>query len=308
MLRKFEIVILALFAAALAAPAMAAEPLVDTGWVKANLGKPGIVFLDITSNAAAYAKGHVPGAVFTDYSKDNWRVDTKVNGHKVSGVLPPVDHMEKLIGRLGIGNDDHVVILAAGSGAAEMGTATRIYWTFAVLGHDNVSIMNGGMAAWTADKANPLETAANKPAAKTFKADFRDELIATTDEVKAALKGGTTLIDSRPAAQNLGIMKSGSVRAFGTIPGAISVPGEYMTVNNGGQLRDKASLARLYEISNAPTKGKSITFCNTGHWASLGWFAEYALLGNKESAMYDGSLSEWTTEDNAPMERKVNLD
>ena len=291
-----------------AGTSLAAEPLVDTSWVKASLGKPGVVFLDVTSNPAAYAKGHVPGAVFTHYSKDNWRVDSKKNGRKVSGVLPPVDHMEKLIGKLGIGNDDHVVIVAAGAGAAEMGTATRIYWTFQVLGHDNVSIMNGGMAAWLADKANPLEANANKPAPKTFKAAFRDDLIATTDEVKAALADGTTLVDSRPASQNLGIVKSGAVRAFGTIPGAISVPGEYMTVNNGGQLRDKASLTRLYEISGAPTSGKSITFCNTGHWASLGWFAEYALLGNNQSAMYDGSLTEWTTEDGAPMERKVNLD
>lgn len=308
MMRKFQFAILTLFLAAVAAPAMAADPLVDTGWVKSNLGKPGIVFLDITSNPAAYAKGHVPGAVFTHYKKDKWRVDTKVNGHKVSGVLPPVDQMEKLIGGLGIGNDDQVVIIPAGAGAAEMGTATRIYWTFAVLGHDNVSIMNGGMAAWMKDKNNPLEAAANKPAAKTFKANFRDDLIATTDEVKAALKGGTTLIDSRPVAQNIGVVKSGAVRAFGTIPGAISVPGEYMTVNNGGQIRDKAALAKLYELSNAPTDGKAITFCNTGHWASLGWFAEYAVLGNKNTQMYDGSLSEWTAEDNAPMERKVNLD
>ncbi len=299
---------LALLLAFVSTVALAAEPLVDTGWVKANLGKPGIVFLDVTSNPAAYAKGHIPGAVYTHYKKDNWRVTGKSNGRKVAGVLPEIGKMEKLIGRLGIGNGDHVVIIANGSGAGEMATATRLYWTFLVLGHDNVSIMDGGMRAWTKDKANPLETAAAKPAAKTFKASFRPELIATTEEVKAAMSNGTTLIDSRPVAQNLGIIKSGKVRAFGTIPGAISVPGEYMTVNNGGQLRGGASLTKLYEMSKAPTTGKSITFCNTGHWASLGWFAEYALLGNKESAMYDGSLAEWTTRDDAPMDRKVSLD
>jgi len=45
-----------------------------------------------------------------------------------------------------------------------------------------------------------------------------------------------------------------------------------------------------------------------GHRASLGWFTEYALLGNRDGAMYDGSLAEWTTGDGAPMEQKVNLD
>jgi len=299
---------LAMILAMFAGSAFAAEPLVDSAWVKNHLDKPGIVFLDITSNPDAYAKGHVPGAVFTDYKKDKWRVDGKEHGHKVKGLLPPVDYMEKLIGGLGIGNDDQVVIIPNGSGAAEMGTATRIYWTFAVLGHDNVSIMNGGMAAWRADKSNPLETKASKLAPKTFTAHFRDDLIATTDEVKAAMHNGTALIDSRPVAQNLGIVKSGAVRAFGTIPGAISVPAEYMTVNNGGEIRDKASLDKLYKMSKAPTDGNAITFCNTGHWASLGWFAEYAVMGNKKTQMYDGSLSEWTAEDNAPMERKVDLD
>lgn len=305
---RLKLAALATILALFAGSAFAAEPLVDTAWVKNHLGKPGIVFLDITSNPDAYAKGHVPGAVFTDYKKDHWRVNIKENGQKVVGMLPPVDHLKKLIGGLGIGNDDQIVIIPNGSSAAEMGTATRIYWTFAVLGHDNVSIMNGGMAAWRADKSNPLETKANKPAPKDFAIHFRKDLIATTDEVKAAMHNGTHLIDSRPVAQNLGIVKSGAVRAFGTIPGAVSVPAEYMTVNNGGEIRDKASLEKLYQMSKAPADGKAITFCNTGHWASLGWFAEYAVMGNKNTRMYDGSLAEWTSDNKAPMERKVNLD
>ncbi len=71
---------LALLLAFVSTTAMAHQPLVDAGWVKANLGKPDVVFLDVTSNPAAYAKGHIPGAVYTHYKKDHWRVDTKYNG------------------------------------------------------------------------------------------------------------------------------------------------------------------------------------------------------------------------------------
>lgn len=288
--------------------AFAAEPLVDTGWVKANLGEPGIVFLDVTSNPGAYARGHIPGAVYTHYKKDKWRVDGKRNGRKVAGVLPDVSYLEMLIGRLGIGNSDHVVIIANGFGAGEMGTATRLYWTFKVLGHNEVSILNGGMNAWVKDRSNPLETAAAKPVAKIFKADFQDDLITTTEEMQAAVGNGITIIDSRPAEQFLGINKSGAVRAYGTVPGAVSVPGAYMTANGGGVIRDGDAMKKLYAMSSAPTDGEAITMCNTGHWASLGWFVNSEILGNKKTAMYDGSLAEWTTDDNAAMERKVSLD
>ncbi|UCH76060.1 MAG: sulfurtransferase [Rhodospirillales bacterium] len=291
-----------------AGAAAAAEPLVDSAWLKARLGTPGLVVLDVTSNPAVFARGHIPGAVYTHYGKDGWRVDGKKNGRKVAGVLPPIPRLEQLIGGLGIGNDDHVVIVANGFSAAEMGTATRIYWTFKVLGHDPVSILNGGMVAWRADKANPLEANVTKPAPKTFTAAFRPELIATTEDVRLALANGTALIDSRPADQYLGLNKSGSVSAYGTLPRAVSVPGAYMTVNGGGEIRDAGAMRQLYAMSQAPTDGEAITFCNTGHWASLGWFVNSEILGNKNTAMYDGSMADWTTEDDAPVERKVKLD
>ena len=97
-------------------------------------------------------------------------------------------------------------------------------------------------------------------------------------------------------------------RTYGTLPGSHSVPGEYMTVGGGGEIRGKGAMERLYAMQSAPSDGKAITFCNTGHWASLGWFVQSEILGDKDTAMYDGSLAEWTTEDGAPMDRKVSLD
>lgn len=295
--------LLVLFAGA----ALAAEPLVDAAWLKARLGTPGLVVLDATSNPAGYAQGHIPGAVFTHYGKDGWRVEGNKNGYKVRGVLPPVDRLAQMIGGLGIGNDDHVVIVANGFDAADMGTATRIYWTLKVLGHDAVSILNGGMSSWRADKANPLEMTANKPAPKPFTAHFRPELIVTDEQVRTAMANGTTLIDSRPVDEYLGINKSGAVRAYGTIPGAVSIPAAYMTENGGGQIRDAGAIKQLYAMSKAPTGGEAITFCNTGHWASLGWFVSSEILGNKNTAVYDGSMADWTADDDAPVERKVKL-
>ena len=62
-------------------------------------------------------------------------------------MLPPVEQISSLIGGLGIDNEDHVLLIPFGTSSSKMGTATRVYWTFKVLGHDKVSILNGGMAA-----------------------------------------------------------------------------------------------------------------------------------------------------------------
>ena len=84
----------------------------------------------------------------------------------IAGMLPPVEQISNLIGSLGIGNQDHVVLIPYGTSSSKMGTATRIYWTFKVLGHDKVSILNGGMAAYKKAKkpAFPIETPKLTPA------------------------------------------------------------------------------------------------------------------------------------------------
>ena len=95
-------------APAMTAPAAAepAQPLVSTDWLKPRLGDPGVFVLDIRSaidggGAEAYAKGHIPGAVHSDYDKAGWRVTR--NG--VAFMLPTLAQLEKLIGELGIDED-----------------------------------------------------------------------------------------------------------------------------------------------------------------------------------------------------------
>ena len=61
------------------AAAEPAAPLVSPQWLKDHLSDPAIVVLDIRSaidggGAEAYAKGHIPGAVHSDYDKAGWRV------------------------------------------------------------------------------------------------------------------------------------------------------------------------------------------------------------------------------------------
>lgn len=288
------------------AQAASAPPLVDVAWVKANSCKSGVVVLDIRNKLDGhsridYLRGHIPCAVYSNYLKAGWR--SKVDG--VIGQLSPVPKLEKLIGSLGINNKTHVVIYSAGTNALDMGSATRVFWTFKVLGDDNVSILNGGYAAYAADKNNKLQRGENKPTPATFVAHFRPDMIASMAEVEKAKKDGYMLVDNRPHNQFLGVNKHPKAARYGTIPGAVNLPESWLTQNNGGKFRSVAELKHLYALAHVPTHGKEITFCNTGHWASLGWFASSELLGNKHVKLYDGSMVQWSADKALPMEDRA---
>ncbi|MHB1144534.1 MAG: sulfurtransferase [Thiobacillus sp.] len=285
--------------------ALAADPLVDTAWVKANVGKPGMVFVDLQP-ATDYLRGHIPGAVNSDFAKSGWREERASD--KVPDMLPTnLDKLVAHIGSLGIDNNAHVVLVAPGATNLDMGWATRIYWTFKVLGHDNVSILNGGMKDWTKDKANPIQTGMTKAEPKSFTAHLNKSLIATVEDVKAAKTKGVLLVDSRPEDQYAGINRNPLATESGTLPGAKNLPSGWTTENGGGKFRSTAQLKQLYKIAGVPISGEQINFCNTGHLASIDWFVSSELVGNKKAKLYDGSMVEWTMKKAGPVEQKVKL-
>ena len=148
------------------------------------------------------------------------------NSEGIAGMLPPVDQISNLIGSLGIGNQDHVVLIPYGTSSSKLGTATRIYWTFKVLGHDKVSILNGGMAAYKKAKkpAFPIETVSNSLQPKTFQANFKKEWVLSRDQVRQAFDNGDVFLDSRTDDQFMGLNKHPKAKVLGTIPGSINVP------------------------------------------------------------------------------------
>lgn len=279
------------------------QPLVDAAWLQQNLGNDSLVVLDVrdaVENVSPYASAHIPGAVSAPYSTSGWRLE--IEG--IPGQFPGVEPAAELIGSLGIDNDDHVVIVAQGTDSSEFGAATRVYWTFKVLGHDAVSILNGGARGWEAaggevtDVATVLEPA-------TFTPDFRQELLATTADVQTALTNGTPLIDGRPSAQYRGEAKSPVARVAGTIPGAVNIDNGLLYDAQNASFADAASIAALAEGVGVGADEANIAFCNTGHWASIVWFGLHEVQGNTNTRMYDGSLAEWTADPARPVENGV---
>ena len=284
-------------AAALTGAAQATDvsPLVDDAWLADHLGQADLVVLDIRNaidggSADTFTAGHIPGSVHSDYLRDGWRAERD----GVVGMLPPVADLETLIGALGIDNDDHVVIVPAGTSSTDFGSATRVYWTFQVLGHDAVSILDGGFAGWQAAGLS-IELGPVTPEPATFVASFRPELLATAADVRAAVAdGGVTLVDARPAAQYRGEDAHQAAARPGTLTGAVNVEQQTLVSPDGAQALRGEPLDALLAAAGVSRDAPQIAFCNTGHWASIAWFAASELAGHDDVRLYDGSMVEWT--------------
>ncbi len=190
-------------ASVLVAPVAAAPevtPLVSTDWLAANIDNEELVIIDTRSKVAKsgredYLKGHIPGAVWSDYP-GYWR--TERDG--VAGVIPSVEKLEAALSELGLSEDKALIIVPAGTSSLEFGSAARIYWTLKYLGHDAVAILDGGHSAWVRN-GGALETGNVVPEGDLFIAEVRDELLVSTDDVAEAMGTDTLLLDGRPAAQ-----------------------------------------------------------------------------------------------------------
>ena len=284
----------------IAVQAQDVTPLVSAEWLKAHASDENLVILDIRADIENTDLGELPyiaNAVVAPYNTAGWR--TEIEG--VPGQIPAPEQVAELIGSLGIDGDEHVVIVPWGTDSSEFGGATRVYWTFKYLGHDAVSILDGGWRQYDAQGGERVAEAA-VPEATTFPFEVRDELRATTADVEAALAAGTKLIDGRPHAQFVGEAKSPVVRIEGTIPGSLNLENSKLYSSEYASFAQPETIAALAEGLGLAADEENIVFCNTGHWASVVWFALHEVGGNTNTAMYDGSMAEWAADPARPIQ------
>ena len=278
-------------------------PLVDTAWLKGNLGAPGVAIIDIRGGKAAaqsFSEAHIPGAVHAPYGGE-WR--TERNG--VVGMLPEVEVLSGYISGLGVSNASSVVIVPAGSGASEFGAAARVYWTFKFLGHDDVTILDGGWNAWLEDSANPVASGPAKIEQATFMAKPRPEILVETDEVAGEVGTQTILVDARPDKQFTGAAKHARAVRAGHIPGALSIDQAQFYSTAANRLKPREEIASLVPASLKADDADIISYCNTGHWAATNWFVLSEVLGLGKVRLYDASMVGWTRNDALPVAATV---
>jgi thiosulfate/3-mercaptopyruvate sulfurtransferase len=288
----------ALGAAAIVAPVFAAamQPVVDAEWLAEH--RDAVFVLHASRSAERLDEvGHIPGAPFI--AMPDFLAARETESGTVKYVVPDADAFAQSMRRLGVDADDRVIIAPAGTSLYNDTTvAARLFWQLRYYGHDEVAILDGGVAAWKAagHPVTPSSPAATEPGNFRVR-ETRDELLRTTAEIEGLLEnsGPLALLDNRPLVQYAGLAGRDYVNGLGHLRGAEPMPFDLFVIERDGAFfwRTPEQVQRLFAAlgeSDRPV----ITYCNSGHVSALAWFALSEIGEVPEVSLYDGSLHEWT--------------
>lgn len=274
------------------------EALVGTDWLAEHLNDGDMRVVDASfylptegrDPRAEFAEVHIPGARFFDIDQI---ADT---GNPLPHMFPSAERFGAEVGALGIGNGARVVCYDSGS----MMASCRAWWMFRAFGHEQVSVLNGGLRKWRAE-GRPVESGVPSPEPVRFEAAFRPGMVRLLDQVRDIVdKGGETIVDVRAAGRFNGSepeprpgMRSGHM------PGAVSLPYGRI-LNSDGTFRDAAAIGDAIAGAGLAGTDRIVASCGSGVSAAVLLLGLH-LIGHRQLALYDGSWSEWGGRQDTPV-------
>ena len=272
-------------------------PLVSVDWLLAN-DEPDVRILDATWQSRASGKDpradfcstHLPQARFFDHAAlaslaDGPFCDTR----------PDREHFARHMSALGIRNGDHVIVYSQ-KGTA--GGASRAWWLLRSFGHDNVSVLDGGLPAWQA-----AEGATESGEATITPADYRvptqSRLVISVDELSHAIaRREVQVVDARPAAyfEGRGLYDSGNASAPpitpGRMPRSVNLPSSSVVDSATRQMLAADEIRALLAERGVRLDEPLVTTCSLGIGACTAALA-LAVAGAPAARVFDGAWEVW---------------
>jgi len=270
--------------------------LVSTEWLEQHLNDDGLRVYDTTvilrsnpseqgyspeSGMAGWEKSHIPGAGFLELIND---LSDQTNA--VPFMMPKPQEFADLVALQGINQDSFVVLYSVGSPM----WATRLWWMLRSVGFDNVAVLDGGWDKWVAED-RPKTNIFNPYPAGTIFANPRPELwVNKADMLVADQKAGWVTINALSPAVYTG--EKNQYGRPGHLPGSHNVYYGSVLSPDTGEFLSVPELKSLFKESGAFDAERVITYCGGGISATVDCLA-LVKCGQKNIAVYDGSMSEW---------------
>jgi thiosulfate/3-mercaptopyruvate sulfurtransferase len=274
------------------------EAFAETTWLADHLADPQVQVLDASwqmhgggrSALAEYLKSHIPGAGFFDLD----RISDPASPYP--HMLPSAEDFARHMGRLGLAESNRIVVYDTGG----LHAAARAYWMFKVFSHDDVRILDGGLAKWQAE-GRPLEAGETDVSPGHFSARLKLEMLASKGDVLAAsAEKSSQILDARGAERFYAREPEPrpGLRG-GHMPGAKNLHYAQFFADDGTFVSSDR-LKEIFAAANLDPNKPAITSCGTGVTACI-LALGLNLLGREDVQVYDGSWVEWGSDPETPI-------
>ncbi|MBM7091654.1 sulfurtransferase [Streptomyces sp. NPDC012461] len=233
---------------------------------------------------AAYADGHLPGAVFVDLDREL----ASAPGGRGRHPLPDLAEFGAAMRRAGVSADRPVVVYDGGLGWG----AARAWWLLRWTGHPDVRVLDGGLPSWD----GPLETSVPRPAPGDFEPVPAAAGVLDADGAAELARAGV-LLDARAGERYRGEVEPVDPVA-GHIPGAVSAP-TTQNVGPDGRFLPAGELGARFKELGVTAEVPVGVYCGSG---VSGAHEVLALaVAGIPAALYVGSWSEWSSDSRRPV-------
>lgn len=233
-----------------------------------------------------YNNGHIENAIFMDTM--HCTEPTKYFPRN----LPNRECFRDYVGSLGISNKHHLILYDRSPFGFY--ASSRMWWIFRLVGHENVSILNGGLNAWVRDN-NQLSIKTPNYEKEKFVLKENPKLIRNFQQIqKIVEKKNEDIIDARGPGDFSRINEFNDRENH--IPSSKNVPYASLFDTNTGLIKEKTELAELFKQNGVDLNDVNkplVTSCLTGMTACSLAYALY-LLGFKNVPVYYGSWTEYS--------------
>mgnify|MGYP001263753108 FL=1 len=270
--------------------------LVNTDWLRKNLLSDNIKILDCSwhmpnserSGKLEFEACHIPGSIFFDI--DEFSNKKSSFPHTVL----PDDKFSQMISDLGISNQDHIIVYDT----LGIFSSPRVWWMFNYYGHNQISILDGGLIKWCKEKKEIESGKGKKYSKTTFKVNENHSLLKTYEDIKKNISNNSfQILDARSKGRFEGIdAEPRKNLRSGSITNSINLPWNECIDPDSKCFLGKPALEQKFKSLKINDSQPIVFSCGSGISACVIGKA-FNIINNKPVNIYDGSWTEWATKE-----------